>query len=97
MPDLQGLRELAVDQKRMVRVLEELGGDKLILGVMCGGFAMHEVLIELNDDEKALFKRGGFESLHTLALKISRNPKKLEQRRYRHADAVPSAKSELDN
>jgi hypothetical protein len=72
--------ELLVDQDRMYALTRDSDGN-LYLEVVCGGFAMENVVIPLTQDETREFERQGKSFLDALSLRICKDPSSYVARR----------------
>jgi hypothetical protein len=79
------LKEISEDKKRMIRVLQTPDGT-FILGVLCGGIGMYEVLVVLTKEEKEGFLLRGMDELVPLARKISYLPEDYRDRWFFEGD-----------
>jgi hypothetical protein len=62
-------------------ILTEESDGRYVLSVLCGGIAMFAVDIVLNEEEIAFWQDFGDYGIHTLALRIARNPEAYADRR----------------
>jgi len=65
-------QEVFVDQDRMYALTRDSLG-KLYLEVVCGGFAMENIVIPLNADEEKEYKDQGKSYLDNLSLKVCKD------------------------
>lgn len=65
------MKQVEINDASMYRLEEDTDGD-LFITVVCGGIAMHEVRLKLNDAEAALYQVGGSDYLTNLAYKIGK-------------------------
>ena len=49
-------------------------GDRLLLVVVCGTVAVHDVVLELSDDEQAAWSTDGVVAIRALAARVQARP-----------------------
>lgn len=76
------MKELIDNQKHMY-VLEEDDLGALYFTVTCGGAAMYDVCIKLNDEERIGYENEGEDYLNELAYKIGKNTRAYKERAIR--------------
>lgn len=55
--------------------------EQLVLHVLCGGFALYEVVFALSDEEASKFREIGEPYIHSLAGDVQRDPEHYKDRR----------------
>jgi hypothetical protein len=75
-----GMRTVKLLSQDQQFALTEDGDGCLFLEVLCGGFAMYELEIKLNDEEIDRFRVAGVASLASLANQIRRKSSELVDR-----------------
>jgi hypothetical protein len=72
-------KELLVDQKNMYALtIDE--NENYYIEVVCGGFAMENLIIQLSDEEMKEYESKGKSFLDDLAWRICKNKSKYEDR-----------------
>ncbi len=72
-------QEVIVDDERMYALTRDAQG-QLFIEVVCGGFAMENVVVPLNAAEEMEFKRRGKTYLDDLSLKVCKSPDAFKNR-----------------
>ncbi|WP_143006701.1 hypothetical protein [Aquimonas voraii] len=75
-----GMRTVKLLSQEHQFALTEGGGGGLFLEVLCGGFAMYELEMKLNDEEIERFRAVGVDFLASLANEIRRKSPELVAR-----------------